>query len=100
MKCGCSKGSDIDCPPHTTPKQEIVLPVCFPKTTKKQLYMKQHSVAVAWWATVEILFGKIDHKKKQLKELNRLDWARQEGIMAEALCAYAPNAASITRSSY
>lgn len=74
-----------------------MLPVCLPKTTRKQLCMKQHSIAVAWWATVEVLFGKIDHKTKQLKELNRLDWARQEGIMAEALCTYAPNAANITR---
>lgn len=97
MGCGCPKGSDINCPPHDTPEQEIVLPVCLPKTTRKQLCMKQHSIAVAWWATVEVLFGKIDHKTKQLKELNRLDWARQEGIMAEALCTYAPNAANITR---
>lgn len=97
MGCGCPKGSDINCPPHTTPEQEVVLPVCLPKTTRKQLCMKQHSIAVAWWATVEVLFGKIDHKTKQLKELNRLDWARQEGIMAEALCTYAPNAANITR---
>lgn len=97
MGCGCPKGSDINCPPHTTREQEVVLPVCLPKTARKQLCMKQHSIAVAWWATVEVLFGKIDHKTKQLKELNRLDWARQEGIMAEALCTYAPNAANITR---
>ena len=55
--------------------------------------MKQHSVAIAWWATIEVLCGRVDHKMKQLKELNRLDWPRQEGIMAEALHTFYPDAA-------
>ena len=66
--------------------------MCLPKAAKKQMCMRQHSVAIAWWATVEVLFGNIDPKTKQLKELNRVDWVRQEGIMAEALCKFAPNA--------
>lgn len=89
-----SEGSEVSCAPRTTPKENVILPVCLPKAVKRQLCIKQHSVAIAWWATVEVLFGRIDHKTKQLKELNCLDWARQEGIMAEALCTLAPNAVS------
>lgn len=70
-----------------------MFPICLPKALKHQLFIKQHSIAVAWWATIEVLFGRIDHKTNQLKQLSHLDWARQEGVMAEALCTYAPNAA-------
>ena len=85
------EGSEIECGPRSARKQEVVLPLCLPKAIKKQLSMKQHSIAVAWWATVEILRGKIDDKTKQLRELNRLDWVRQEGVMAEALCSLRPD---------
>jgi hypothetical protein len=97
MRCGFPKESDTDCPPCKTSKQEVIFPVCLPKAVKHQLSIKQHSIAVAWWATVEVLFGRIDHKTNQLKQLNCLDWARQEGVMAEALCTYAPNATNIIR---
>jgi hypothetical protein len=89
--CACLESSEIECDLRSARKQEVLLPLCLPKAIKKQLYMKQHSFAVAWWATVEILRGKIDDKTKQLRELNRLDWVRQEGVMAEALCSLRPD---------
>lgn len=85
------EGSEIECDLGSARKQHVLLPLCLPKAIKKQLYIKQHSIAVAWWATVEILRGKIDHKTKQLRELSRLDWIRQEGVMAEALCSLRPD---------
>ena len=89
--CACLKGSEIKCDLRSARKQEVLLPLYLPKAIKKQLHMKQHSIAVAWWATIEILRGKIDDKTKQLRELNRLDWVRQEGVMAEALCSLRPD---------
>jgi hypothetical protein len=89
--CGCIEGSEIEYDTRPAQKQEVLLPLGLPKAIKKQLYMKQHSIAVAWWATVEILRGKIDDKTKQLREVNRLDWVRQEGVMAEALCSLRPD---------
>ena len=89
--CACLEGSEIECDPRSARKQEVVLPLCLPKAIKKQLFLKQHSIAVAWWATVEVLHSKIDDKMKQLRELNRLDWVRQEGVMAEALCSLRPD---------
>lgn len=92
-RCECLDGSKTECPSRSARKQEVVLPLCLPKAIKKQSYMKQHSVAIAWWATIEVLYDKIDDKTKQLRELNRLDWVRQEGIMAEALCSLRPDVA-------
>lgn len=79
--CGCLDGSKIECDVRSAAKQEVLLPLCLRKAIKKQLHMKQHSIAVAWWATVEILHSKVDDKTKQLRELNRLDWVRQESAL-------------------
>lgn len=89
--CGCLDGLEMECDLRSARKQEVLLPLCLPKAIKKQLYMKQHSIAVAWWATVEVLDGKIDDKRNQLREFNRLDWVRQAGVMAEALCSLRPD---------
>lgn len=97
MRCRCAKESDTDCPLCKTSKQEVRFAVCLPKAVKQQLSMKQHSIAVAWWAIIEVLSGRVDQKTNQLKQLNCLDWPRQEGVMAEALCTYAPNATNFTR---
>ena len=89
--CACLKGSEIKCDLRSARKQEVLQPLYLPKSIKKQLYMKQHSIAVAWWATVEVLHGKINDRTKQLRELSRIDWIRQEGVMAEALCSIRPD---------
>lgn len=72
-----------------TPKAKVVLPVHLPKSKEHQRSLKKHSLAVAWWATIEICVGRFDLKICRLKDIHRVDWARRECIMAEALRTYA-----------
>lgn len=50
--------------------------------------MKLHGLAVLWWATIEILLGRIARQTGYVKAFHQVDWARQEGVMAELLCIY------------
>lgn len=50
--------------------------------------MRSHSFVLAWWATIEVLFGRLTRQSHYLKDLDHIDWTVQEGIMAELLCAY------------
>lgn len=50
--------------------------------------MRPHSFVLAWWATIEVLSGRLTRQNHHLKDLDHIDWTVQEGIMAELLCAY------------
>jgi hypothetical protein len=71
--------------------QQLTFEIPSSKIAEQRRLMQNHSVAVAWWATIEVLFGRFDHNTGHLKDLHRLDWGRQEGIMAEALSTYDPD---------
>ena len=50
--------------------------------------MRSHSFVLAWWATIEVLLGRLTRQNHHLKDLDHIDWTIQEGVMAELLCAY------------
>ena len=50
--------------------------------------MRSHSFVLAWWATIEVLFGRLTRQNHHLKDLDHIDWTVREGIMAELLCVY------------
>jgi len=71
--------------------QQLTFEIPPSKIAEQQRLMQIHSVAIVWWATIEVLFGRFDYHTGHLKDLHRLDWSRQEGIMAEALSTYDPD---------
>jgi hypothetical protein len=48
--------------------------------------MQAHSFVIVWWATIEVLLGRGARQTQHLKNIVRMDWTYQEGVMAELLC--------------
>jgi hypothetical protein len=47
--------------------------------------MQAHSFVIVWWATIEVLLGRGTRQTQHLKNIVRMDWTHQEGVMAEWL---------------